>query len=254
MTLKLLVKKGVAESTIEQHCKKHKLPIHAIVETAEGDLEVWTADDFPYDSVSFIKKAIHVPDQIDWESQWEAFSPEFNDGLFRLDLTPYGGKRELLLEPGPGFGDLSHPTTRLSLTLLKGLPKGKQVIDIGSGSGILAIAAAHLGAKGVIGIDIDKEANLHARKNARLNQLESVKFFLPRKCQGNLYLMNMLFHEQQEAIRSFLPIPKETCWITSGVLKKQKATYEKWLKQMGFKIEKKIEEEGWLGYLLLPCA
>lgn len=253
MTLQLIVKKGVAESTIEQYCKKHKLSIQAIIESSDGKLEVWAADDFPYDTVPFVQKAIHVSDEIDWERQWEAFSPEFSDGKFRLDLTPYGCKKTLMLNPGPGFGDLSHPTTRLALTLLKGLPNGKNVVDIGSGSGILALAAAHLGAKGVVGLDIDKAANLHARKNARLNKLGEVKFGLPRKCQADLFLMNMLFHEQQEAIRSFLPPSKDSIWITSGILKKQKASYEKWLKTLGFRIVKKIEEEGWLGYLLSSC-
>lgn len=253
MSLKLIVKKGVEAAFVENYLEEKGLAVQAIIESPQGGLEIWVAEGFPYRTLEFIDKVESVPNQIDWEAQWETFSPEFSDGKFRLDLKPYGGKATLLLHPGPGFGDLSHPTTRLALELLKGRVKGKSVVDIGSGSGILSLAAAFLGAREVLGIDIDRQANLHARRNARLNRLQKVKFLLPKSYRGgkvDLFLMNMIFHEQQEAIEPFLSQVKESTWITSGILQKQKTTYERWLKKQGFIIKKMIQEEGWLGYQL----
>ena len=79
---------------------------------------------------------------------------------------------EIVLDPGLAFGTGSHPTTRLCLQWLeRELSPGASVIDYGCGSGILAIAAARLGAGQVIGIDIDAQALIAARDNAQRNQV-----------------------------------------------------------------------------------
>jgi len=76
----------------------------------------------------------------------------------------------LLLDPGMAFGTGSHPTTRLCLEWLeRSLRGGESLLDYGCGSGILAIAAAKLGADHVDGIDIDPQAVLAARQNAEAN-------------------------------------------------------------------------------------
>lgn len=79
----------------------------------------------------------------------------------------------LVLGPGSGYGDGTHQTTQLCLQAISALaPKGRawRMLDFGSGSGILAIAAAKLGAV-VEAIEIDREAIHHAVENARLNEL-----------------------------------------------------------------------------------
>ncbi|KYC29047.1 methylase for 50S ribosomal subunit protein L11 [Sterolibacterium denitrificans] len=79
----------------------------------------------------------------------------------------------LLLDPGMAFGTGSHPTTRLCLEWLCGaLRGGESVLDYGCGSGILAIAAARLGAAPVLGVDIDENALAAARDNAAANRVE----------------------------------------------------------------------------------
>lgn len=80
---------------------------------------------------------------------------------------------ELLLAKGPGFGDGSHETTELCLQAIYALaPRGRafRLLDFGSGSGILSIAAAKLGAE-VTGIEIDESAIEHAVVNARWNKV-----------------------------------------------------------------------------------
>jgi len=98
----------------------------------------------------------------------------------RLVITPSwheaavaGGDRiAIVLDPGLAFGTGSHPTTRLCLQWLeRHLVPGESVIDYGCGSGVLAIAAARLGASTVIGIDIDPQALQAARDNAARNRV-----------------------------------------------------------------------------------
>ncbi len=81
------------------------------------------------------------------------------------------GRRQLVIEPGPGFGDGTHDTTQLCLQALAALaPRAAswRMLDFGSGSGILAIAAARLGAS-VDAVEIDAVARAHGERNARAN-------------------------------------------------------------------------------------
>ena len=79
----------------------------------------------------------------------------------------------LVLDPGMAFGTGSHPTTRLCLEWLeRTVTPGVSVLDYGCGSGILAIAAARLGATDVLGVDIDPQAVTAARNNAERNGVD----------------------------------------------------------------------------------
>jgi ribosomal protein L11 methyltransferase len=84
--------------------------------------------------------------------------------------APDPGAVNLVLDPGMAFGTGSHPTTRLCLEWLEAsVTPGCSVLDYGCGSGILAIAAARLGAGAVTGVDIDPQAVVAARSNADSN-------------------------------------------------------------------------------------
>lgn len=90
---------------------------------------------------------------------WEDYSPEPDDVIVEID-------------PGMAFGTGNHPTTALCLHLLQEtISGGETVLDVGTGSGILAIAAAKLGASSVAGIDIDPVAVDAARGNVEMNGL-----------------------------------------------------------------------------------
>ena len=84
--------------------------------------------------------------------------------------TPDPAAVNLILDPGMAFGTGSHPTTRLCLEWLeRNVSQGCRLLDYGCGSGILAIAAARLGAGSVAGVDIDPQAVEAARANAERN-------------------------------------------------------------------------------------
>jgi ribosomal protein L11 methyltransferase len=93
----------------------------------------------------------------------------------------------IVLDPGLAFGTGSHPTTRLCLKWLEsGLHAGESVLDYGCGSGILAIAAARLGAGSVVGVDIDPQAVGAARDNAERNGV-AIEFMLPDQLRPGGY-------------------------------------------------------------------
>ncbi len=197
-------------------------------------------------------------DEIDWDKQWKSFSPSFYDGLSHIDLSSYiGGKScELILKPGGGFGDLSHPTTRLCLSLMASHVNGATVIDIGCGSGILSLAALHMGATRAIGIDIDETALVHARANAELNQLEDRSLFvkettLLKNLKGPLvFVMNMIFSEQQVAWLSQPQLhPLPALIITSGILSSQQEGFLALAKQWGWNLIEEKQEGEWSGFV-----
>jgi ribosomal protein L11 methyltransferase len=101
--------------------------------------------------------------------------------------APDGHAINLKLDPGLAFGTGSHPTTRLCLRWLDDhLAGGETLLDYGCGSGILAIAAARLGATQVDGVDIDEQAVASSRDNAALNDV-SAQFCLPGELAPGQY-------------------------------------------------------------------
>ncbi len=116
-----------------------------------------------------------------WSEQWRSAFPPQKVGK-RLVIAPtwddiVSEPSEILiqLDPGMAFGTGQHATTQLALELLEAAIKADDVIaDIGSGSGILAIAAAKLGAKQVDAVDLDTTTIPIAQNNIRLNKAESV--------------------------------------------------------------------------------
>lgn len=181
---------------------------------------------------------------IDWNAQWEAHGFNFKDGFVHFE--------NIRLKPGPGFGDLSHPTTHLSVKLMRPLLKNKIVVDIGSGSGVLSLFAAANGAKEVIGIEIDPEAVEHAKENAKVNQL-SVKFLLPEVLKtfpkGELlFVMNMIRTEQANAWSVLPLLDRPAQIITSGVMSQEKEIYLQEASKRGWELQNVEELDGWLGF------
>jgi ribosomal protein L11 methyltransferase len=158
---------------------------------------------------------------INWKEIWKIHAPHYKNGY---GFVPLPGKNPFRLIPGPGFGDLSHPTTNLVLDLMTPLVKDKVVIDIGCGSGILSIAASLLGAKAVYPFEIDPDSILHAEENFKLNDLKISLNKIPPA--HDLVLINMISSEQKIALTQY-PFLKQSphTLISSGLLPQEKSSY-----------------------------
>ena len=115
-----------------------------------------------------------IPD--DWQDRWRSFHrPLVIDS--RLAVRPpwephQRTSLDVVIDPGRAFGTGSHPTTRLCLELLLSLEPGGPLVDVGCGSGVLAITAAKLGWDPVLGLDLDPAAVEATRENARRNEVD----------------------------------------------------------------------------------
>ncbi len=103
-------------------------------------------------------KPIHLGQNLVVKPGWESYEAKEGELVIRMD-------------PGMAFGTGSHETTQLCLELIEKV-KPDELLDIGTGSGVLAIAAAKMGAKNITAVDIDPDAVRTAKENVRLNDLE----------------------------------------------------------------------------------
>jgi ribosomal protein L11 methyltransferase len=120
-------------------------------------------------------------DEQDWAECWKKFYKPFRASrslVVKPTWEPYEkqpGDKVIELDPGMAFGTGTHETTALCLSLLEDyVTPGMNVMDVGTGSGILAIGAALLGARDVLAIDIDPEAVRVARENVTQNKLDQM--------------------------------------------------------------------------------
>jgi ribosomal protein L11 methyltransferase len=118
-------------------------------------------------------------DEEDWANAWKEYYHVLHVGQRVVikpswrEYTPQPGEVVLELDPGMAFGTGLHPTTHMCLEQLEQLVQpGMRVLDVGTGSGILALAAAKLGAASVLALDISTVAAEAAQANARANHLE----------------------------------------------------------------------------------
>lgn len=148
-------------------------------------------EDNPKEAAAFLSErytAEHIEHEIsfedcaeeDWLNNWKQYFHPIPVGerllirpTWRTEFDP--GERVVLnLDPGLAFGTGTHETTRLCLIALERyIKEGATVLDVGCGSGILAVAALLLGAKSAAGVDIDELAVKTARENAELNGVSS---------------------------------------------------------------------------------
>lgn len=153
------------------------------------------------------------------------------------------------LDPGLAFGTGSHPTTRLCLRWLDAhIRGGETVLDYGCGSGILAIAASKLGARRVIGTDIDENALLASRANATLNSTAAE--FVATDALPDLHADVVIANILAKPLQLLAPVLSAQLndngiVVLSGILREQAdaviAAYREHLP-----LERWAEDEGWV--------
>ena len=194
-----------------------------------------------------------VPDT-DWVRATQAQFGPLRVGE-RLWIVPSWSEPEdtdainLRIDPGLAFGTGSHATTRLCLRWLEAhLPRGATVLDYGCGSGILAIAAARLGAGSVCGVDVDALALVASAANARINAVDA-RFDLPDALPPGIFdvVVANILANPLELLAPLLGarVGAGGHIVLSGILEAQAeqvaAAYARW-----FKIAAWGSEDGWV--------
>lgn len=112
-----------------------------------------------------------------WEEKWKEYIKPGNltpTIRYDFDLNKTPDSETILINPSMAFGTGTHPTTRCAAQLLEKVCEGKTVLDIGCGSGILAIAASKKGAKEVCAFDNDPVALVNVAENIKLNRIDNI--------------------------------------------------------------------------------
>ena len=156
---------------LNPYAEKRKMAILSTFEEkfADRDDIIYTVEFYEYDEEDYQNswKKYLFPEKVSEKfvvkPTWREYTPEADELIIELD-------------PGRAFGTGSHPTTSLCLKLMEeNISEGDSVIDVGTGSGILMIAADRLGASEIYGTDIDELAVESAKENLELNKISEEK-------------------------------------------------------------------------------
>lgn len=218
----------------------------------------------------------HIKDE-NWQENWMAnYQPEHLSRF--MTIVPlwetYQAKADehvILLDPGLAFGTGNHPTTRLGAQALEMYMRGgERVIDVGTGSGILSLVAAMLGAKEVWGYDLDPQAVESAQQNLR-HQLEKsphanvfqevpIHFAVNDLLVGieqpvDLIVANILPHILVNMFEdAWRLLSEEGLMILGGILEEKGAEIEVALKEHNWYILQKMQQGEWLSYVVKKAS
>lgn len=201
----------------------------------------------------------------DWADSWKQYYKPIKIGE-RLVVVPMWekydkGPNEVIvkMDPGMAFGTGTHETTRLCATLLeKYITKESKMLDVGCGSGILAICASKLGAKECYAYDIDPVAVKVARENVKDNDVTNVECDVSDLLKGvkagkyDVITANIV----ADIIIRLLPdistfMHEDTTLVISGIIDERCADVYESINKNGFKIVDEIHENGWCAISLV---
>lgn len=196
----------------------------------------------------------------DWANEWKQYFHVTHVGESLVikpsweEYTPKEGEHVIKIDPGMAFGTGTHHTTNMCMARLeKVLPANAEVFDVGTGSGILAIAAALLGAKSVKAVDIDAVAVRVARENIADNGLEDkieVKegdLLRGTEGQADVIIANII---ADIIIMLLKDIPgklkDDGIFLASGIISDRRADVEAAAAEVGIKVDHVDEKGGWV--------
>lgn len=222
----------------------NELPIYGI-EIGKGTITVSEVDEEDW-ATSWKKyyKPVQISERFWIKPSWEEI-PENNQQLV------------IELDPGMAFGTGTHPTTILCIKALEEVIKGgEEVIDVGCGTGVLSIAAAKLGAKNVLALDLDSVAVESAGQNIAINSVDNrVRVRQNNLLEGidqqvEVIVANILAEVILRFIDSAKGLLKEKGYfITSGIINTKADLVREALEEAGFRILKKLDQEDWVAFI-----
>ena len=203
-------------------------------------------------------------DDSDWNENWKKYFHPIEIGE-KLAVVPswenYENKQNrtvLNIDPGAAFGTGTHATTSLCLELLQGFVcEDSRMLDIGCGSGILALSSVLLGAECAFGVDIDAQSVKTARENAQINKIDDKVSFevgdLTEVVSGkyDIICANIV----ADVVIRLLPDAKEFMTdngrlIISGIIDLRKDDVLKAVGENGFKVADEKYKDNWCAFVL----
>ena len=201
-----------------------------------------------------------IPNE-NWGEAWKAnFKPlRISPGIIVKppweEYISESAKVVLEIDPGMAFGTGHHPSTRMCLQalerLIPGFPQPPSILDVGTGSGVLAIAAQKLGAQRVLALDIDPVAIESALKNAAANQIVGNLEFRLGSLKGlrrvfDIVVANLLPQEILQMAPSLAKrISPRGYLIISGILGRQKQEIASAFFERGLKLRQETASKSW---------
>ncbi|MDT8715310.1 50S ribosomal protein L11 methyltransferase [Clostridium sp. 19966] len=195
----------------------------------------------------------------DWANNWKKYYKPTKIGD-KIIIKPLweeyeakNGEMVVVLDPGMAFGTGTHETTRMCiLSLEKHVKKDSEVFDIGTGSGILAITAAKLGAKNVVGVDLDPVAVDSAKENVEYNNLDNIEVLYGNlmdvvEGKADVIVANIIAEViviLVDSVKNFIKTGGR--FITSGIIKDRKDMVVNKLLAEGFEVEEIMNDGEWL--------
>ena len=176
-----------------------------------------------------------------WEERWRDFHRPVRVGNLWIGPPweePPAGVEAVVVDPGRAFGTGGHATTRLCLGLLEGLDRGS-LLDVGCGSGVLAIAAAKLGFAPVIALDHDPSAVEATRRNAAANGVELECRLADVLADGAPPTDVAVANISAEAVSRLFPRLAAAAVVTSGYLEGDRPQAPR------YRHEHRAAEDGW---------
>ncbi|MBB1078350.1 50S ribosomal protein L11 methyltransferase [Limosilactobacillus sp. STM2_1] len=188
---------------------------------------------------------LRVTDQLTIVPQWEEYHPESQN------------EKLIYLDPGMAFGTGTHPTTRLMLEALEKVITGDEyVIDVGTGSGVLSIAAKQLGAGKIEAYDIDEVAVNSAKKNLALNPVaKDVKVGINSLLDGihtqaDIIVANILAEIIVPLVpQAYANLRPGGKFLVSGIIDDKASLIRQKLSEQGFVIDEEQQMKDWHGII-----
>lgn len=196
----------------------------------------------------------------DWEAG-QAFTPTRVAGFYLCpawwEPQPPPGDVLLKLEPGLAFGSGYHPTTRLCLTLLRQVFDTEpitRVLDLGTGTGVLTLAALALGAKQAVAVEYNELAVLTAQRNFRHNEVIDQVLLIQGDARHFTYLAAdlALANIHLDVLLDLLAVPEflnQTWYIFSGILGTQMVPFREALATSPLEVVAALDESMWYAVL-----
>ncbi len=250
----------IDEKLLEADRTKSAVSVFISTERAPGESEMFIRERLDGTGIEYKIEHIGVKEE-DWANTWKKYYKPIKTGK-RLVIVPVWEKYDkaedeviVLMDPGMAFGTGTHETTRLCAGFVEEYVKdGSTVLDVGCGSGILAISASKLGAKSCFACDLDPVAVRVARENTELNGTSNVKCAVSdllkqvEKTEGgyDIVVANIVADviiRLASDVSSYLA--EDGVFIVSGIIAERAEEVISVLEREGYGIERERYEKGW---------